>query len=229
MLHLTGDIHGDPRPVLAYAKTHIISPDDVIILLGDVGANFYRSIRDDHLKDALSGLPCPVLCIHGNHEMRPESIQSYEPREWHGGIVYTERAWPRLCFAKDGEVYDLEGLRAIAIGGAYSPDKEYRRSLGYGWWPDEQPSDETMAYVEAQLEAHSQAVDLVLSHTCPARFIPTEALLPGLDQSTVDRRTEEWLGHIESRIRYRAWFCGHWHIDKRSARMHFLFREWETI
>lgn len=32
-----------------------------------------------------------LLCIHGNHEERPEEICSYEELLWHDGIVYGER------------------------------------------------------------------------------------------------------------------------------------------
>ena len=77
MIYLTGDIHGDPRPVLRFAGENTLLPGDTVVLLGDVGANFYRSVRDDRVKDLLSSLPCPILCIHCNHEMRPETIPSY--------------------------------------------------------------------------------------------------------------------------------------------------------
>ena len=33
---------------------------------------------------------------------------------------------------------------------------------------------------------------------------------------------------IEEKLDYRAWFCGHWHIDKRIDRMHFLFHSFES-
>jgi len=68
-------------------------------------------------------------------------------------------------------------------------------------------------------------VDLVLSHTCPAKYIPHEAMMPFVDQSTVDRSTEDWLDGIEDRLQYDAWYCGHWHINKHIDRMHFLFHE----
>lgn len=63
----------------------------------------------------------------------------------------------------------------------------------------------------------------------PLRYIPTEAFLPGVKQSQVDRHTEEWLGEIERKYDYQAWFCGHWHIDKRIDKLHFLFHGWETL
>ena len=153
-------------------------------------------------------------------------IKSYKTKEWHGGIVWHEEAYPSVLFAKDGEIYDLEGLRHIVIGGAYSVDKFYRLSRGYGWWSDEQPSEEIKQYVEQQLKEN--AIDVVLSHTCPFKYEPVEEFLPGIDQSTVDDSTEKWLDVIEETTDYMAWFCGHWHTNKRIDKMHFLFHQFES-
>lgn len=51
------------------------------------------------------------------------------------------------------------------IGGAYSVDKFYRLTHGYGCWPDEQPSQEIKVYVEKQI--HEKEFDVILSYTCP--------------------------------------------------------------
>ena len=112
--------------------------------------------------------------------------------------------------------------QAIVIGGAYSVDKFYRLNRGIHWFPDEQPSPETKDCVESVLVDSGWQVDVVLSHTCPAKYIPTEAFLPGIDQSTVDNSTEKWLDDIENTLKCRHWLCGHWHNDKRIDKMHFL-------
>lgn len=153
-------------------------------------------------------------------------IPTYKTKEWHGGTVWYEEAHPSVLFAKDGEIYDLEGLRHIVIGGAYSVDKFYRLSRGYGWWSDEQPSEEIKQYVEQQLKEN--AIDVVLSHTCPFKYEPVEEFLPGIDQSTVYDSTEKWLDVIEETTDYMAWFCGHWHTNKRIDKMHFLFHQFES-
>ncbi len=186
----------------------------------------HAEIDHNDLKDAFKSLKPTILCIHGNHEMRPTTIPTYKTKEWNGGTVWYEEAYPKLLFAKDGEIYTIEGIRHIAIGGAYSVDKYYRLSRGYAWWADEQPSEEIKAYVERQLKENE--IDIVLSHTCPYKYEPTEMFLPGIDQSTVDTSTEEWLGRIEESIEYKAWFCGHWHINKRIDKMHFLFHGFES-
>lgn len=85
-------------------------------------------------------------------------------------------------FAKDGEVFDLDGKQVIVMGGAYSIDKMFRLIYGYGWWEDEQPSEEIKKYVEAQLEKLGWKVDVVLSHTTPLKYEPGEVFLPGVDQ-----------------------------------------------
>ena len=227
MVYVTGDIHGAPRRVVNFAKDVHISRNDTLIILGDVGANYYLTEHDNECKRLLNSIKCTVFCIHGNHECRPEHISSYHLTDWHGGKVWVEDAYPRVLFAKDGEIYDIEGQRFLVIGGAYSIDAYWRIRRHAGWWRDEQPSDEIKAFVEAQIA--DNAIDIVLSHTCPRRYEPVEVFLPNIDQSSVDKSTEDWLDTIEARLDYKAWYCGHWHTDKRIDKMHFLFKSWETI
>ena len=226
MIYCTGDIHGRVRRIIDFIREQGLSPQDGIVILGDAGLNFYGPGHgDERNKRRLNQAGVPILCIHGNHEMRPETLPDYREIRWRGGSVYAEADFPNLLFAKDGEVYDLDGVSAIAVGGAYSVDKPHRLAVGKSWFPDEQPSPEIKRRTEAQLDTLGWQVDVVLSHTCPERYIPTEAFHPGVDQSTVDQSTEQWLGTLEARLAYRAWFCGHWHINNTVDRMHFLFEE----
>lgn len=39
-------------------------------------------------------------------------------------------------FAKDGEALELDGKKAVVMGGAYSIDKMVRLIYGYGEWLD---------------------------------------------------------------------------------------------
>ena len=225
MIYYTGDIHGAPWKIVSFCKKVKTTAADTIIILGDVGANYYGDLRDAECKRHLNKVKPTVLCIHGNHEMRPDSISTYKTKDWHGGIVWYEEDYPNLLFAKDGEIYDIEDIRHLVIGGAYSVDKKYRIARGYGWWENEQPSDEIKAYVESQIDKHS--FDVILSHTCPLKYEPIEMFLSMIDQSTVDKSTEVWLDSIEERVKYKAWFCGHWHTNKRIDKMHFLYGDFE--
>lgn len=230
MIYITGDINGEVFRIAEAVARFNIGSEDIIVLLGDVGMNYYgNKCGDRHRKKRLNKLGVPMFCIHGNHEMRPGTIPSYHEVEWHGGAVYVEDDHPNLLFAKDGEVYDLNGQKTIVIGGAYSVDKWYRLQCDLNWFPDEQPSEEIKAKVEQKLHELGWRVDAVLTHTCPERYIPREAFLSGVDQATVDSSTEQWLDTIAERLDYRAWFCGHWHINKRIDKMHFLFDGFELL
>lgn len=223
MIYYTGDIHGVKHEIVRFAKRMNLTTGDVIVILGDVGANYYGNESDDELKCAFSKLKPTIFCIHGNHEMRPANIATYQTKEWNGGIVWYEEQYPNILFAKDGEIFEMDGLTHLVIGGAYSVDKFYRIIRGYGWWPDEQPSEEIKAYVEQQiLEKH---IDVILSHTCPYKYIPREAFLPMIKQDEVDDSTERWLDKIEETVHYRAWLCGHWHINKRIAKLQFIYHD----
>ncbi len=225
MISYTGDIHGSAAEITAFCMRFEPTENDTLIILGDVGANYYGDMRDSILKAQFSKLKPTIFCIHGNHEMRPWNIPSYKTKEWNGGTVWYEEEYPNILFAKDGEIFNIEGTKHLVIGGAYSVDKFYRLSRGYGWWADEQPSDEIKRYVEKQIK--EKEFDVILSHTCPFKYEPIETFLPGIDQSTVDTSTEEWLDKIEESTDYKAWYCGHWHINKRIDKIHFLFHEFE--
>ncbi len=225
MVYFTGDIHGYAKGILRFAANFELTPKDVLIILGDVGANYYGEDKDCHTKNILSKAGVTILCIHGNHEIRPSNIPTYKLKTWHGGRVWYEERHPNLLFAKDGEIYKIGKYRYLAIGGAYSVDK-FRRVPDISWWADEQPSDKIKARVESQIAKHE--VDVILSHTCPFKYIPTDMFLPSIRQSSVDQSTERWLDTIEEKVKYKAWFCGHWHTDRHIDRMHFLYNSYES-
>lgn len=226
MVYFTGDIHGSPLGIRRFCIHKKLTCDDILVILGDVGANYYGDYRDDRMKEVLANLEPTIFCIHGNHEQRPEHIPGYQLKDWHGGKVWVQDAFSNLLFARDGDIYEIGKYRYLVIGGAYSVDKFYRLQNGYGWWADEQPSTEIKTYVERQIQ--EKAFDVILSHTCPYRYEPTEMFLPMVEQSSVDDSTEKWLNQIEKSVQYLAWFCGHWHTDKHIDRIHFLFHDFET-
>lgn len=229
MIYITGDTHGQFGRIEAFCERFGTSREDILIILGDAGINLGGWNRDCMKKRFLESLPITLLCIHGNHEQRPQTIDSYQEKLWHGGVVYYEEEYPDLLFAKDGEVFDLDGKQTIVMGGAYSIDKMIRLIYGYGWWPDEQPSDEIKRYVESQLDKLGWKVDVVLSHTTPLKYEPVEVFLSGIDQSKVDKSTEKWLDGIEDRLEYQKWYCGHFHTEKKVDKLEIMFENFDVF
>ena len=226
---LTGDTHGRFERIVDFCEQNQLSNVDILIILGDVGLNYYGVHRDNYRKDMLAGLPCTFFCLHGNHEMRPAGVSGYHKEQFRGGQVWVKDQYPNIVFPIDGEIFHLAGRDCIVIGGAYSVDKYYRLARGWNWWPDEQPSQEVKNTVERVLAVREWKIDIVLSHTCPARYEPIEVFLAAIDQSSVDKSTEEWLGHIESQLHYSGWFCGHYHTDKTIDRIRFMFEDFVEL
>ena len=211
---VTGDIHGKPTRVIDFAKKMKLKKNDCVVILGDTGFNYYKNERDASLKEHTNNeVDCDILCIHGNHEANPEYMNTMKEKEWRGGVVYYEENCPRILYTKDGEVYDFDGKTAVALGGAYSIDKEYRLMMNWMWHSDEQMAPEVMRRCEENLERVNWKVDYVLSHTVPLSAEPTEFFMEGVDQSTVDKTMENWLESIKNRLTFERWYAGHYHCD----------------
>ncbi len=227
--YITGDAHGRFGRIADFCRRFQTGKEDVMIILGDAGINYSGGALDIRKKEFLDALPITIFAIHGNHEQRPQNVEGYQEKRWRGGLVYQEEKYPSLLFAKDGEVFDLDGRQTIVIGGAYSIDKMVRLMYGDGWWPDEQPSDETKSGVESRLEQLGWKVDVVLSHTAPLKYEPVEAFLNGVDQSQVDQSMEQWLDRLEDRLDYGKWYCGHFHTEKKIDRVEIMFENFDLF
>ena len=232
---ITGDPHGDFNHIAEFCEKNNTTTDDVMIILGDAGINYYLDSRDYNLKTQLSKLPITFFCIHGNHEERPENISTYRLGLKHriiNGAVWVEPEFPNILFAHDNFTYGINGKSYYVLGGAYSVDKYYRIARGYKWYESEQNFN-LMEFIEKGLDNNDDFIEqlnsfdnlTILTHTCPYKYVPTEAFLPFIDQSTVDNSMEYLLNKVEGKIKYGNWYIGHWHINKNVDNIHFLFHD----
>ena len=229
MVILTGDTHGEFDRIEQFCEEYETTENDVMVILGDAGINYWLDEQDEALKERLSQLPITLFCIHGNHEERPEEVPGYELVEWRGGFVWIQPEYPNLLFAKDGEIYQFDGKTVITIGGAYSVDKYYRLAVGAPWFCTEQPDERTKGQVMSALNRVGWKVDYVFSHTVPLSAIPRHALLPTVDQKMVDNSTEEWLEEIAQKLDYQGWFAGHFHITWSLDRIQILYEDYMEL
>ncbi len=228
-IYLTGDTHGEFDRIQDFCEEYDTAPEDVMVILGDAGINYWLDERDEELKARLARLPITLFCVHGNHEERPEELPGYEEQIWQGGVVLCQPKYPNLLFARDGEVYDFDGKKAVVIGGAYSVDKYYRLANGLPWFATEQPDAATKARVEQTLDGLDWRVNYVFSHTTPMSCRPTWAFLPGLDQSKVDTSTEEWLETLYRKLNCKTWYAGHYHVTDSMGRVQLLFQDYDEL
>jgi len=234
VIYITGDTHGNFDRISRFAEKMQTTIDDVMIILGDAGLNYYVNDGKDNkraiqLKESVAAIPLTLFCIHGNHEERPFNVSGYEEQEHFGSITYVNPNYPNQIFAKDGEIYTLSNYKALVIGGAYSVDKHYRLLKGANWFESEQPTSDIKAYVEQTCEANNWQVDVVLSHTCPVDAEPRHLFLPFIDQDSVDKSTEVWLQTIADKLIFKKWYFGHFHDDWVNGKYEMLFQSIEEF
>ncbi len=224
MTYITGDKHGDYTEVYSFCEKYKTTKKDTLIVLGDAGINYYLNKKDIPLKETLQKTNITFFCIHGNHEERPENIQTYKTKIFNEGIVYYEEEYPNILFAKDGEIYNFNNKKVLVIGGAYSVDKFYRLAMHYNWFESEQPSNQTKEKVLNIIDKIKH-IDVVLTHTCPYKYLPREMFLSFINQEKVDNTTEHFLDKVEEKLDYNIWYCGHYHTDKKVDKIRFMFHD----
>ena len=209
-IYCMGDLHGNMLPIQKLDNQVHLDKTDIVILLGDVGLNYYLNKNDTKTKKNLAQYPCKFYCLRGNHEQRPSLISGMYLVTQAGGYMYKEDAFPNIYYFMDiPEEYHIGGYSILTLPGAYSVDKDYRLENGWNWFPQEQMS-ETEWYNFA-LQWDLPNYDIVLSHTCPFCWEPTDLFLNFIDQSKVDNTMEKWFQELEYRFSYKLWLWGHFH------------------
>ena len=224
---ILGDIHGQFQPIRnfqvymnsTYDETKKLDKSDTLILLGEFGANFFFNHRDIEFKSKLGQYNLTYFVIRGNHEERPSNCYRKDPDKWRleeyfGGSVYVEKNYPYIKYAADMPFqYNIHGHSVLTIPGAYSVDKYHRLQNNWSWFSEEQLSEQEMDIGRMMIKACPQW-DIVLSHTCPVIYEPTDLFLGAVDQSMVDKTMERYLGEIENNIDYKVWLWGHYHSTR---------------
>ena len=224
-----GDCHGDFLWMFDL-KDKCVPEETAIIILGDVGFDFYLTNSDIKKKKDIEYKGYYIYWLRGNHEARPSDVEGYQiifDDNVHGQVYYDPR-FPHLRAFLDYGLYDINGYTCLVIGGAYSVDKFWRlKRAGLteetnnpkksGWFSNEQLSIEEMQNCERMIQkftANGFVVDFVLTHTCPTAYQPTDLFLNFIDQSTVDNSMEVWLDKLKFKFRWHIWLFGHYHADR---------------
>lgn len=250
-----GDIHGKWQIIRNFYEKHKETENftlsnrenNIIILLGDAGLNYFFNHRDIEAKTKLNTFPFTYFVIRGNHEERPSICAEKYPDKWHteefwGNVVYVENDYPNIKYALDqAAIYNIpyitgycegtkeneyndEGMpywnfyKVLAIPGAYSVDKYHRLKNNWSWFENEQLNEQERENCLRLIENYPK-IDFVFSHTCPIMFEPTDLFLSCVDQSMVDKSMERLLGEVECHLSYRAWMWGHYHAFRDYPRI----------
>jgi len=198
---MVGDTHGDLdrcKLVIDYAVSNNCK---IIIILGDFG--FFPNLQGyDKFIKGLSeySLKCGVSIhwIKGNHENH-EVLQSIC-----NGSVNVQEIHPNVFFHPNGNVWEVDGVKFLSMGGAWSIDKT-RRIQGVSWFPDEEISNNDVYY-----SYELNDVDVVCSHDSPLSSNISEYLNFYPDPNTTSNQKK--LQEVVENVRPKFLFHGHYHI-----------------
>lgn len=237
-LYITGDIHGNFKPLVFYLRTKKEQKNELndiwnVIVCGDIGMGFERP---NYYKDTFSRL---------NKKLVEENICLFFLRGNHDNPVYFTEETPldiefsNIRFLKDYEIIRLCGYNILPVGGATSIDQAFRRE-NVSWWKDEK------VQVFSQEEIRKlKDVDIVCTH-CAPQFVN-----PQFDYGYNDGVNEVMLLSKHDRIILMSlyfeliknndlkwWFYGHYHdhyetnvpmelsdIEKRELESGFIIEE----
>lgn len=224
-----GDTHGNFNWMYNGCLNDYTPEETAIIVLGDVGFNFYLNKTDQRKKKEVNERGYRFYCVRGNHEARPRDIKGME-LVWDddvSGEVYMEPDFPNIRYFMDYGIYNIAGYSVAVISGAYSVDKWYRLAqFGItdkfhpdyanvkktGWFYNEQLS--TVEMEDCMNLMRGGSYDFVFTHTCPIDWEPSDLFLGFVDQSTVDKSMEIFLSNLSKEIEWNTWCWAHFHTDR---------------
>lgn len=224
MVYITGDTHGGFDIDKLFLRDFM--PDDIVIICGDFGfvweKDYPAVVREQQLLNyILDSISCTVLFVDGNHE-NFERLNKLPRVEKFGAEVGVVR--DRCYHLLRGNVYTIEGNTYLAIGGAESHDKKFRKE-GISWW-----KEESISLADIEKAKMAGEVDFVISHCVPKKIKERMCLEGVLPLEYIMPSTSEYmLGDLQESIKYKYWFSGHYHEDLVMGKHVILYNKFAKI
>lgn len=251
MIYVTGDCHSEFYKFNKenFPEQKDLSKSDYVIICGDFGGIWYRepTKNEDWWLDWLESRPFTTLIVDGNHE-NFDRLNALPEKEFRGGKVGMLR--PSVLHLKRGEIFNLDGIKVFAFGGARSHDisdgildyddpkwkdkanfldsreKHMYRVKGLSWWEQELPSEEEMKNGLDNLARHNNKVDLIITHCCPSSI--QSQFMPYGDYDILT----DYLNIIRHTVEYNQWYFGHYHfnapIDEKHGCLYHYILPWNN-
>lgn len=230
-IFICADVHGSASAINNVIN-QIDNPtkDDVIIIAGDAGFEYGNKVMGS-AKRAARRFPGKWIVMRGNHDNcymknHMEDSESIPVQGWNfyenGQDIYIyQKKYPNILYINDdGGIYTIGNYNFLFLPGAYSVDKWYRLRMGYPYNEDEQLSEQSMNDLYDLVKDWNNnnfPIDYVVGHTFPKwlESYYSDMFLSTIDQASVDKRTEQWLGvmsgEFEKNPSFKMYYGGHMH------------------
>lgn len=217
MIYITGDLHGkhDIHKLSSecFKEQDKLTRSDYVIICGDFGLRWCDSLEELYLLEWLDEKPWTTLWIDGNHE-NYDMLKAYPIEDWHGGKV--QKISEKIIHLCRGSVFEIDGKRIFAFGGAESHDKEFRKQ-GISIWEEELPNENEIEQGRKALEAVDYKVDIILTHSLPTKI--QEDLFSDFYPQN---RLTDFFDELDEKTDFKLWFSGHYHYSGWYDKKHIL-------
>lgn len=234
MIYVTGDCHAKFNRFSTenFPEQKSMSRDDYVIVCGDFGI-WHDTPEERWWFDWFEQKTFTTLFVDGNHENFDRLYSNEFPRvNFHGGKAHRIRE--NLYHLMRGYVFELDGQKIFAFGGARSHDiedgiidrKHYKSDRAFedaiiasricgmrcranhvSWWKQEMPSKREMDRGIANLSKVQNEVDFIISHCCPQEIANVNGFF-GADSLT------NYFDEIAKQTEFKRWYFGHYHDNR---------------
>lgn len=240
MIYITGDCHSEfyKFSTSSFPEQKQMTKDDIVIICGDFGGIWdldKNSSFESYWLKWLDEKPFTTLFVDGNHENFSRLNSEFETVTIYGGKAH--KIMDSIYHLLRGEVYEIEGKRFFAFGGASSHDikdgiikrenfrnnfefketirrlKKQRKKIriyNVSWWEEELPDESEFQHAEDTLKKFDYSVDYVITHCAPQSVVNMLA-----DSEYKPDKLTEYFDDLAGRMKFKLWFFGHYHYDKK--------------
>lgn len=204
MIYVTGDLHGDLRR-FSSSPFRALKKDDTLLVCGDFGFLWQGGAEEEKALDFIAKRNYQVAFVEGTHD-NLDLVEAFPQEDWNGGQVHRIR--PNLVHLIRGEVFTLEGMTFLAMGGGSSDDNAPLEK-GVNWWPGMLPREEELSGFRQKMEEHQWKLDFILSHQAPTNI---DACVNGrvCDVTLLTA----FLDELQRSASFEKWYFGRYHQNK---------------
>lgn len=231
MVFITGDCHAnyDKFDTKRFRAQLNMTKEDIVIVCGDFGL-WHDDTRELRRLYDLSERPFTTVFVDGNHENFDRLYSNeFDVVDFHGGKAHQIKK--SIYHLMRGHVFDFEGKKFFAFGGArshdiqdgiidrsdYPSDESFKRAIEVmqrswkmfrinhvSWWKQEMPSEDEMKFGLETLSKCGNKVDYIISHCCPM-FVSSAMGFKDSDPLT------EYFVKVAYETEFKRWYFGHYH------------------